>query len=96
MARRHKARYARYLKTPYWRKVRTHFIKLRKECALCGRKSRLQLHHLSYKHKGDEIKHPKDMMVVCKDCHELIHTSFEKCYISLDPKRKRLKKNSRR
>jgi len=32
---------------------------------------RLDVHHLSYERLGNEL--PDDLMVLCRDCHDLIH-----------------------
>lgn len=41
-------------------------------CAVCGKESSMvQLHHVSYKHLGDE--QPSDLVVLCPECHKRVH-----------------------
>lgn len=72
-----KMSYKDFLKTPYWDGVRNY--KLKKSgycCELCKSKGVLNVHHKSYENHGLEHKEQiadKDLIVLCKDCHEKFH-----------------------
>jgi 5-methylcytosine-specific restriction endonuclease McrA len=66
--------YKQFLLTPYWKEVRK--IKLsstERQCEQCGSKTKLQVHHTSYKRHGREHKHLEDLKVLCQTCHEAEH-----------------------
>lgn len=66
--------YEDFLKTPYWEYIRQ--IKLRQtehKCEKCGSMKRLQVHHETYKHHGEEHLYLDDLSVLCYDCHMEIH-----------------------
>lgn len=66
--------YEQFLKTIYWTSISS-VVKARagKKCAICGRTDKLQVHHTTYAHHGEEIKHIGDLICVCPECHEIIH-----------------------
>lgn len=67
----------RRVQNPYagsnqWRCRRNETIpRQRFRCARCGREKRLQVHHLTYDHVGDE--RPADLVALCLTCHWTIH-----------------------
>ena len=67
--------YNSYLKSAHWIKMRKDKIKWhdgKAKCAVCGKESsNVQLHHISYKHLGNE--RPSDLVVLCAECHEKVH-----------------------
>lgn len=69
--------YSDFLKTPYWDGVRNY--KLKKSgycCELCKKKGVLNVHHKNYENHGLEHLEriaDKDLIVLCKDCHEKFH-----------------------
>lgn len=67
--------YNAYLKSAHWLKMRKAKIKWhdgKAKCAVCGKESpNVQLHHVSYKHLGNE--RPSDLVVLCAECHEKVH-----------------------
>lgn len=66
--------YKEYLSTPYWKVVRK--LKLRRanyKCELCNSSENLNVHHKTYKHKGTEICHLEDLIVLCQKCHAKFH-----------------------
>lgn len=69
--------YEDFLKTPYWDGVRNY--KLKKAgycCELCKAKGVLNVHHKNYENHGLEhleIIADKDLIVLCKNCHEKFH-----------------------
>jgi len=66
--------YGEYLKTKYWQKVKYKVLKRDNfKCTKCGEREPLHVHHLTYKHKGSELKHLTDLITLCDLCHKLIH-----------------------
>lgn len=67
--------YPAYLKTDWWlRQVRpAAFKKYGRKCSVCERTDTLQVHHLSYKHTGDELKHLQDLQILCRKHHAKTH-----------------------
>lgn len=69
-----KAKYLKSLNTDYWREVkrmvhlRDHFA-----CVDCGSKLKLEVHHLTYAHRGLELEHLEDCVTVCETCHKKRH-----------------------
>ena len=69
--------YKEFLRSEYWRHVRR-FKTRRAGCAFCGtRRKRLDIHHKTYEHRGDELNHLGDLIVLCGDCHKNRHISGE-------------------
>lgn len=66
--------YRDYLKTPYWKLVST-LVKRKFDykCQLCGSEYDLNVHHRSYKHRGEEIFYLEDLILLCYDCHQKFH-----------------------
>jgi hypothetical protein len=69
--------YEVYLRTPYWEIVRGWaYYRAAGRCQLCNMpqsKIPLHVHHRTYDHLGEETQHPKDVIVLCKGCHERFH-----------------------
>lgn len=65
-------KYIEYLKSPEWQGKRIARLKMDGfQCAICGYKSALQVHHLNY----NNIYHEdvaNDLITLCKKCHERI------------------------
>lgn len=68
------ATYTEYLESPRWKRMRSHFCGPMCRCYACDTPSRLQIHHTSYDHLGNE--QANDFIVVCRDCHEKIHVEL--------------------
>lgn len=69
-----KTQYKRFLKSDYWKQVRQAVLtRDQHQCQKCGRTATLQVHHLTYKHHGNELNHLEDLITVCKLCHSVIH-----------------------
>ena len=66
--------YEEFLKTPYWKAV-SQYVKNRdfNRCTKCGNQRRLQVHHKTYAHHGDELHHLLDLTCLCRDCHTKEH-----------------------
>lgn len=67
--------YREYLQSEHWQWVRE-WAKKRAlyRCQLCnvsGDEVVLDVHHRSYKRLWHE--HPMDLIVLCRDCHDLFH-----------------------
>jgi hypothetical protein len=62
--------YNEFLKTVYWYTI-SHKVKSNNNnmCSKCTSKINLQVHHTTYKNHGYEIRHLKDLIVLCKKCH---------------------------
>lgn len=66
--------YHAFLSTQYWDIVRQYKIELAGgKCERCGSNKRLHVHHLTYKHRGEEFRHLDDLMVLCRSCHREVH-----------------------
>ncbi len=69
-----KEQYAAYLTTPWWRAVRVWAIRRAKHRCQhpgCTARHGLEVHHLSYKHLGDERSY--ELRVLCAACHQRAH-----------------------
>jgi NAD-dependent SIR2 family protein deacetylase len=66
--------YEEFLTTPYWWVVRNYVVATRgHSCEKCGACASLNVHHISYKHRGEEYAHLSDLQVLCEACHERVH-----------------------
>lgn len=69
--------YSPFLNTPYWDAVRNYKLKKANyRCELCNAKAKLNVHHKTYEHHGQEhFKHiaDKDLIVLCEECHAKFH-----------------------
>ncbi len=65
--------YAEYLQSPEWRERRQQALDwARNACQLCNSPQEpLHVHHRTYDRLGAEL--PADMVVLCEECHCLIH-----------------------
>lgn len=67
-------RYQSYMQSWAWQEKRR--IVLRRanfQCEGCGEQTATQVHHLTYRHLGDELLW--ELKAVCNDCHEKIHNT---------------------
>jgi hypothetical protein len=77
--------YAEFLKSLYWRYVRSLVFRLwgKRGCRRCrATRVRLDVHHITYEHQGDELNHLEDLVVLCRNCHEHAH---EAEYLKIPP-----------
>ncbi len=67
--------YQEYLQTEHWQHFREQAILFYgAKCRLCNSSDReIDVHHKTYENRGRETFN--DIIVVCRDCHELIHKS---------------------
>ena len=64
--------YAAYIQSDAWKRKR--IVRLKEDgfsCQLCGAKTNLNVHHLTYKHLGCE--RPDELMTLCRNCHAKVH-----------------------
>lgn len=65
-------RYENYIHSSKWRRRRARALMLGGyRCAKCGTRNKLQVHHLSYAHLGNELD--SELMVLCRGCHQKVH-----------------------
>lgn len=64
-------KYNAYIKSAQWKNIRKQLFQMRgNKCERCQMGSpMLAVHHLTYERLGRES--PKDLVVLCPDCHEL-------------------------
>lgn len=66
--------YEIFLQSLYWIILREYLFVLRgHKCQVCEKDGVLNVHHLSYDHRGIEYKHLDDLIILCKECHEAQH-----------------------
>ena len=70
-------RYHEYIQSEEWQKTRRRYIKRAYQkssvrCKLCACDGPIDLHHLTYARLGRE--HTKDLLGLCRECHDLIHS----------------------
>lgn len=64
--------YREYLQTPHWQKIKVLMYKKHHGCCQnCGRKTTLDVHHLTYENIGHE--NLKQLKLLCRDCHYRMH-----------------------
>lgn len=65
--------YNRYLESLWWKTIRNERLRVDNyTCVVCKSKSKLQVHHITYKSLyGEDVLN--DLMTVCNKCHERIH-----------------------
>jgi hypothetical protein len=75
LPKKHQSRkkdYSEYLKTGHWLEIRERIIKrCNGICEGCGENKATQVHHLTYKNKGNEFLF--ELIGLCSDCHNRIH-----------------------
>ena len=54
----------------------------RTECEICGKSSRLDVHHIDDDYQNNE---PSNLMVLCRSCHSKEHKKKGKCLICGEP-----------
>ena len=65
-------RYENYIHSSKWRRRRARALMLGNyQCAKCGAKRNLHVHHLSYEHFTKELD--SELQVLCRKCHQEVH-----------------------
>lgn len=66
--------YHDFLQTPYWKAIAESVKNYHGyRCQLCNGTEGLSVHHKSYDIHGDELHNLKDLVCLCRDCHEKFH-----------------------
>lgn len=68
--------YQDFLQHPYWKNVRNKIIERDKCCRTCGSIVFLEVHHITYENRANELNHLEDLTLLCRDCHQLIHDNY--------------------
>ncbi|MGL5922132.1 HNH endonuclease [Chroococcidiopsis sp.] len=69
--------YKAYLASPYWQAVAAAVINRDRKCTKCGATKRLEVHHLSYAHRGQEHLYLQDLTTLCRSCHKQHHKQLK-------------------
>lgn len=74
--------YKTYLLTPHWNRVKcAAYGRFGRVCFACSKvRKEIHVHHLSYENRGQEKM--EDLMILCKDCHDMVHETIRQCGIS--------------
>lgn len=75
-SKRHFPKYKKYIASPQWKEKR--YERLQYDgyrCRLCGATNYLTVHHITYRHLGDEKM--RDLITLCQHCHERIHEELK-------------------
>jgi len=84
--------YREYLQTPHWKYVRAKALRAANhQCCRCHKERAFPVHHLSYKHLGQET--PEDLQALCGNCHLAAHGKKEKPVAN--KKQKKVKRTKR-
>lgn len=71
--------YSEYLKSEWWQQRRLKSLaRAEHRCQVCNAGSRLEVHHRTYERLGHE--RDADLVVLCRNCHELFHGNGELKY----------------
>lgn len=61
-----------YLRSDHWRRVREFALEdAENRCAVCNSGFSLDVHHRTYERLGNE--RPRDVLVLCRTCHDIFH-----------------------
>jgi hypothetical protein len=68
--------YSEYLKSQEWQEKRKKALRFASfRCQLCNSPERLNVHHRTYEHLGQELM--GDLITLCNDCHAIFHQNRE-------------------
>ncbi len=68
--------YKKYLASKHWRDKKREYSRVYVNmCVICGKKTDLHIHHMTYIRVGDE--HLNDLVFLCSRCHSLVHSGVE-------------------
>ena len=69
--------YLSHIKSDKWRDIRLGMLNhVGNACEACANTRTLQVHHLTYKHLGNEPR--DDLIVLCVRCHRITHNVYWK------------------
>lgn len=75
----HALRYSDFLLTDYWDTLRRYRLYTAGYvCELCGADAKLDVHHKTYDHHGEEHLYLGDLIVVCRNCHDRQHHTYKR------------------
>jgi 5-methylcytosine-specific restriction endonuclease McrA len=71
--------YKEFLKSEWWKHIRSIKIKQGKKCFICGSYYNLQVHHIGYDNlfKGKTNEAIKNTKVLCGDCHNAVTKEYK-------------------
>jgi len=69
-----KSNYSLSLNSDYWKEVRQRILARDRKCVKCGSILFLEVHHKTYKNKGNELEHLEDLILLCSKCHQKEHS----------------------
>lgn len=76
--------YGKYLNSPHWLETKQERKKLDGyTCSICKTRDNLQVHHKTYERIGNEDV-GKDLITLCRECHEEIHRIIDNCKIEIN------------
>ena len=73
-----KSNYALSLKSEYWQEVKQRIRARDRVCVKCESILYLEVHHKTYKNKGNELEHLEDLVLLCAECHQKEHNKINK------------------
>ena len=74
----HSRLYVNYMKSEEWQQKRKDRLLIDNyECCMCGRTTRLECHHVTYKRLGREDVRT-DLATLCHDCHVRLHRFYSR------------------
>lgn len=87
-----KSNYLKSLNNDYHRSVRERAL-LRDgfRCKLCDQRHRLELHHISYEHQGNELEHMETVVILCETHHQEAHNDPNHVFNPKNPRKKLIK-----
>lgn len=68
-----KSNYVHSLSSENWKEVRQRILARDRKCVKCGSILFLEVHHKTYKNKGNELEHLEDLILLCSECHKNEH-----------------------
>lgn len=69
-----KMKYKDFINTPYWSAISESVKKNAGfRCMICNSNKNLNTHHRTYETHGSELFNMKDLVCICKECHEKHH-----------------------
>lgn len=70
-----KLEYKEYLESDHWQDIRSKALeRADNKCQLCSSKINLNVHHNTYKNRGNE--NLTDLVVLCRECHAKFHNKL--------------------
>lgn len=76
MVKKLSKQYYKYIRSVEWSLKRKEALSHHgSKCKACGSNERLEVHHLTYERFGNELM--KDLMILCRSCHELTHAKLD-------------------